>query len=507
MDFDIDIDDAQKKNIGTNSFTFAQSTNQMEVFTYKGRSLFLSHILKGTQNLNKKCDIPLIDSVALKITYINKNIINFKIDNLEACYILRKPYKAIIKGKKFEIVCQEQLEYFGKMYYKDPKIDCDSCKIKTDLTIYYLGIHENHSYKIIENENEGIELKSRGDILNMTINDNNNFLNVIFNSPKNFDENFEYYFGINQKQIESIMKEKFEIYDDETENRFLLVYEFIGNRNFGKKINYFSASGKGKSITLIGALKYYIDFAKFGSLYVNCKTLKFLLEKENYSTVKKILLDEIIYLFHDNYSLYTNFYDKIISENFLNNRDFWPIIDTILEECSKLEKQFIIGFDQYEILNDPNNYLKDLEDKYLIKNKKFKFIVISSMNETDVRQQKIKLLFEKKYFGEITEIQTVCKSFKTNFDKNEYEVFSMLGKTFKAFNEISIISKNESNLKKYINGKRKKYLFKLLSFYSKDKKKLKFDSNLSEEEIMDMSEDNYTKFLSFKLNHEYSAAK
>ena len=149
MDFDIDIDDAQKKNIGTNSFTFAQSTNQMEVFTYKGRSLFLSHILKGTQNLNKKCDIPLIDSVALKITYIDKNTIHFKIDNLEACHILREPFIAIIKGKKFEIVCQEQLEYFGKKYYKDPKIYCFSCEIKTDLTIRYLGIHENHSYQII----------------------------------------------------------------------------------------------------------------------------------------------------------------------------------------------------------------------------------------------------------------------------------------------------------------------------------------------------------------------
>ena len=129
------------------------------------------------------------------------------------------------------------------------------------------------------------------------------------------------------------------------------------------------------------------------------------------------------------------------------------------------------------------------------------------MNETDIRQQKIKLLFEEKYFEKITEIQTICESFKTNFDKNEYEAFSMLGKTFKAFNEISIISKYKSNLKKYINGKKKKYLFKLLSFYSKDKKKLKFDPNLSEEEIMDMSEDNYTKFLSFKLNHEYSESE
>ena len=81
----------------------------------------------------------------------------------------------------------------------------------------------------------------------MTINRNNNFLNIIFNSPKDFDENFEYYFGFSQKQIENIMKEKFEIYDDETKNRFLLVYEFTDNWNFGKKNNYF-----GTSLLIIG---------------------------------------------------------------------------------------------------------------------------------------------------------------------------------------------------------------------------------------------------------------
>ena len=42
----------------------------------------------------------------------------------------------------------------------------------------------------------------------------------------------------------------------------------------------------------IGALKYLPSHDKIGTLYINCKTLKNLLDKQEYKLIKKILTDE-----------------------------------------------------------------------------------------------------------------------------------------------------------------------------------------------------------------------
>ena len=193
---------------------------------------------------------------------------------------------------------------------------------------------------------------------------------------------------------------------------------------------------------------------------------------------------------------------KILIFFFLNN-DFWPLIDSILKECLELNKKYIIGFDQYNDLIDPQNYLASLEKKYLYLQKKemFKFIVISSMNETDVRRQKLNLLFGDNKALNIRELNSVCGNFETNFNDEQFEAFEKLGKTFKAFNEIQMI-RNDSELRGYIDEKKKKYLFKMISFYKKDK--IKYNPNLSEEEILNISESEYLKFLSFKINYNYN---
>ena len=268
-------------------------------------------------------------------------------------------------------------------------------------------------------------------------------------------------------------------------------------------MNFFGASGKGKSITLIGALKYYIPHKKIGTLYINCKTLKSLLEQKKFTTVKNILADEIIYLFYDNYEHYLNCFNKIKIFNFFSDVDFWPLIDSILEECLNLNKNYIIGFDQYNDLIDPKKALASFEEKYLNLPEKsqFKFLVISSMNETDVRQQKLNLLFGDSSNNNIYEIESVCGHFETNFNDEEFNVFKKLGRTFKAFNEIQMIH-DKTELKGYINEKEKKYLFKMISFYENNKRK--YNPNLSKEEILLVPDTVYEKFLSFKINYKYS---
>lgn len=77
------------------------------------------------------------------------------------------------------------------------------------------------------------------------------------------------------------MNGDFYIFDDKNKTREYIAFEFIGKKKLGKRINYFGSSGMGKSITLIGALKYPIDHSKFGTFYVNCKSLRVLTEKKN----------------------------------------------------------------------------------------------------------------------------------------------------------------------------------------------------------------------------------
>ena len=281
----------------------------------------------------------------------------------------------------------------------------------------------------------------------------------------------------------------FNIFDDDESNRNLIAKEFIKNKDFGKKRCYFGVSGKGKSITLIGALKYLTSHDKIGTLYINCKTLKNLLDKQEYKLIKNILIDEILFLFYNNYNNYIECYKNIMKFNYDGCKNFWTIINIIIDECSKINKKFIIGFDQYSDKIDDKKYLNIFEDKYLNNNKKFKFIVISSMNETDVRKQKMDYLFEENRERNIFEIDNLCQNFNTNFDQNELDAFTKLGKTFKAYNEIQLIE-NKTEISNYINEKKRKYLFKLFRFYKEDKNE-KFNPSLTEETIIKNSNSIY----------------
>ena len=154
--------------------------------------------------------------------------------------------------------------------------------------------------------------------------------------------------------------------------------------NFGEVIHYFGCSGKGKTVTLIGTLKYLINHNYYGSFYINCKTLRILLEKNMDNIVKEILIDEIAFLYPNQYDVYVDFCEIIKNFNFYDSFSFWDLIQIILEKCNQIKWKFIIGFDQYNNSNDKNNKLFFLKNNIFLNNSKFKVIVFSSMNESDI---------------------------------------------------------------------------------------------------------------------------
>ena len=491
-----------KRYENLNVFTFELRTEEMKIGSIDKKDISLKDILNLTKNCDNEGFIKLNDKVYLEITYIKKKIISFIIFGKKGFKILRNPIKIIMLDKEMEIVCPEQLKYFLKKYFINPKIFCNCGEI-CDVSILEINYHLIHCFKIMDYEEIKPLDEHKLDSL-IKNHEKKDYLDTIFVSPRDFEKNFNHYFklGDNRKELNGF----FNIFDDDRSTRFYIGYEFEDYDNFGKKLNYFGASGKGKSITLIGALKYSVRHREIGTLYINCKTLKSLLEEQNYILIKTILLDEILFLFYGNYDNYKSCFQIVNSFNFLSAASFWEVIDLILKECSNLDKKFIIGFDQYNNSIDTENYLDKLEKTYLEKNIQFKFIVISSMNEKDIRQQKLNLLFEKRKTKNVTELKNVCLNFKTNLRPNELDVFNRLGRSFKAYNEIQLLE-GKTELDNYLKEKKKKYLYKLASFYKDENKKDNYNPNFSEEDILDSFDNIYEKFLSFKINYKYSRSE
>lgn len=482
-----------------NVFTFELRTDEMKIGFIHNKIISLKDILNITKNCDTEGILKLNEEINLEITYITKQLISFNILGKKGFKIFRTPIKIMLLDKEMEIVCPEQLGYFLNRNFTNPKIFCH-CGDISDVSLLEINTHLTHGFKIIDYEEIKPLDENQMELLIKNY-EKKDYLNTIFESPRDFEKNFNYYFklGDNTRELNGL----FYIFDDKRKTRFMLSYEFENYDNFGKKLNYFGASGKGKSITLIGALKYAVRHKEIGTLYINCKALKTLLEDQNFILVKKILLDEILFLFYDNYNIYKACFHLINSFNFLSAKSFWEIINSLLNECSKIDKKFIIGFDQYNDSIDPENYLNELEKVYLEKNTRFKFIVISSMNEKDIRKQKLNLLFEKIKAKNVWELKNLCIDFNTNFHTDELNVFNKLGRTFKVYNEIQLLEgKNELN--NYLKEKKKKYLYKLVSFYKGGKSKDYYNPNFSEEDILNSFDNIYERFLSFNINYKYS---
>ena len=144
----------------------------------------------------------------------------------------------------------------------------------------------------------------------------------VFENPTDFDINYKYYFDSYKYQIND---ENFEFIDDENSSRVLFMANLQCPRNFLGLLNiYYALKGIGKSITLIKTFKYNYNHDKFGILYIHCKCL-YNYYHDNFQKFKKILKDEIIYLFKNEYDEYKN-YVKYIDECQNNGNTFFIFI-------------------------------------------------------------------------------------------------------------------------------------------------------------------------------------
>jgi len=407
-----------------------------------------------------------------------KNFFCFKIGGKYGYNILDEPIEIEVDDKKISIVCDSQINFLKETY----KIDTLYCYEENSsyfISAANLLSHKNHQYSIVKSDSYEI-FKDQNEIDEYLEKFKEGFLQKLFDTPKHFEKNFEYYFNINNKQKYNY---QFYIYDDaESSDRRNLVNNIL-NWEFGTCYYFYGSSGKGKSVTLIGALKYGEKDESVGTFYVNCKTLRILYKKYKIEIMKQILIDEIVFIFRKNYDKYKECCEEIKNFIFKNEYDFWILIENILDVINNIKNlKCIIAFDQYNDENDINSKLNKIKSKFLSDEiKKFRILVFSSMNETDIRSKKIDSLIHQKIIPNSMEITNICSKFHTDFNEEENEVFNLLGKTMKAYNEI-YQRKNKlicQTLDDYIYEKKKKIKFKMFCFYQdiSIRKEIFYDKN------------------------------
>ena len=172
----------------------------------------------------------------------------------------------------------------------------------------------------------------------------------IFRSGIEFDPNFQTYFF----KFESMAFEPFKvfpdkIYEQSKEPKRAMFMEQIKKSEPGKKYRIFGHSGIGKSTGLICALKYDLK-PNVGSLYINLKSMRKLSEAKNFNKIRQIFIDEIVFLFHDNYDNYSTVANAIKDFEFSS---VWELIEFVLDKIKDMKvEKFIIVFDEYKKKND-----------------------------------------------------------------------------------------------------------------------------------------------------------
>ena len=223
----------------------------------------------------------------------------------------------------------------------------------------------------------------------------------IFRSGIEFDPNFQTYFF----QFERMAFEPFKILPDKIdeknkEPKRAKFMEQIKKSEPGKKYRIFGHSGIGKSTGLICALKYDLK-PNVGSLYINLKSMRKLIEAKNFNKIKQIFIDEIIFLFHDNYDNYATLANSIKDFQFSS---VWELIEFVLDKIKDMKvEKFIIVFDEYKKKNDQFDAYSQLCKKYLEGSKVLSFVRVSPQNDNpDIREDFIKAILNKDFTKNVT---------------------------------------------------------------------------------------------------------
>ena len=286
---------------------------------------------------------------------------------------------------------------------------------KLDYNIRNISFNENNylkkTYENLKEHEKHLDVCIKESITIKQIPENlfKNYFNEGFNfenediEPMKYEPNFNLYFKdseiILKRKIKSIvLKDKIEFFYDRYQNRMKLI-DIIDDRSKPLR-HFFGQPGIGKTFCLIGILKYIIDHSVIGTFYINCKTLSTLKIPVK---IKQLIIDEIPFLFYDNYDDYSKCAEKIINYCYdKNNSSFFDLINIVIEQIliSQNKKDiYIIVFDQYKDNFDKDGkQIESLYNKLIIKKDDkikettFCLLTFSSMNNNDIRKYKIKYL-------------------------------------------------------------------------------------------------------------------
>lgn len=432
------------------------------------------------------------------ITKINEKYIYIKFGTKIFQFFVKSLKIKFLKNNKYE----EYDLFSSNQFTNFPK----ELKIKNPKIIYYKNnnkfIEEYSFYKYIKIINENIEniyICNKNDIKIMQeevfnlikANDNQGFLDKNYKNPEEFDKNYYIYFPVKDEvKIESF-------YIVKTKAREDLSRDFqIGDPTY--IIKYFGQQSMGKSITLIGSLKYTMDHTIFGTFYINCKSLDYYY-KTDFNIFKQILIDEVAYLFFGENDIYKNVAIKI--ENFEKDQKdkkltFWNLILLILNFIGN-SKLYIIAFDQYNNNIDPYNQLENDLLKYKEEKELYNvsLITLSSMNNSDIKDYKLQLLLNKhlKAKNIYVEIDDFIGSELLQIEDPDIDNrLKYIGRTFDNYNAIAYLKNDQNNVESYIEKRQIHIRKRIKEFFG-----IQDNINITESYSI-------YKFLSFSVYSEYS---
>ena len=430
--------------------------------------------LKLKNNLKEETFVLSVKNKDIKITVFNNETFELIYKNIELSELFIIPFNMIIERKnlKIEVIGAMHLNHLLRKYeIKNRIIECGRCK---EIIKWWNDLfrHNEHPINIKDQFIFNYILKS--DFDNFFKYETN--FEKSFDSPDSFEKNFKYYF----KHYYIYKDKEFKLFNDKKRDifirRMLLTQQFIQRNTL-----IFGQTGMGKSITILRVFKYLINHKNYGTLYINCKCLTQLLEKNEYETFKSVVIDEIPYLFCGDYESYyecLNIINKYELKN--GNNNLWILIKTIIEFVIKIEnfaiKNYIFIFDQYNNTTDKEHYLSAICKKFLHNDYSIGIISLCSMNNSDIKEykiQKIELELSPLKNNNYTDIYEVNDLFDINTlifkDEETDHYFDLLGRNIKTYNILKEKENHEDELSKYFKGEKDKIYKNIEDYYECDK--------------------------------------
>ena len=474
-------------------FTFNNSFSLLDIYAFIDENI--SSIKEALSNNNHYKN----EAYQFTISQIDGNLITLNIcgKNDQIIYPSSK-IKFLVNGEYIEY---ELISIF--QFYKLPK----ELKFQNPEIIYvnankilqnpyeffsYINLYNRGYNNIYINEKNYIKIMSEEDFNKS--NKKSEFLNKTFANPEEFDKNYYKYFPKDLR----IQYDSFHIFENESRKK--LAYDFL-KFNCGVITKYFGKPSMGKSITLIGSLKYLAPHEAIGTMYINCKALDYYF-KNDIITAKQILIDEMKNLFineYDNYKKCSECIEKYIvnSENIKEN--FWSLIEIIINLIKNLRtKLYIISFDQYKEEIDKSKKLEEIFNIIRVNNSTISLITLSSLNNDDIAEYKLNSLFQDLISNNNNYV--IYKEIKDLIEDKELKIkdkeidnkLNYLGRTIHNFNIFTYLIKQKNNIDDYIEERRNHIKNRIYDFFD-----IRKNIKLTDTE-------NLYKFLSFSVYNKYS---